>query len=167
MIKLADIINEGQRSRKIHIPKFWAAVKGGKFDDAIKAVIMDAQIYRGIQGTSAWPSYVVNPKQHYRESANTSNFYTGLIDGLPAWKEWPKRSRSIVCTNRRKMAETYGNPLLVLPMNDAKISDCSQPDFCDSFPLVTRRLKTNMDRFNHVWARTFNKVDRELGELTH
>jgi len=90
------------------------------------------RIYRGKHGTSSDYQLVTPGKGTQRMSRNTRNYYTLLMDNLPAWKFYPKRSRSIVCSTNKYKANEYGTLYVVLPYNKAKIGVCLQEDIWDS-----------------------------------
>jgi hypothetical protein len=79
-----------------------------------------------------------DPKLIERKSKNTSNYYTMLLDNLQAWKKYPKRSRSLICTTSRRHAYNYGSAYLVLPFDGAKFGVCPKDDFWYSFPNVQK-----------------------------
>lgn len=155
MIKLSDIILEYQkRSKPIDTELFKRILVAGHFNSAIKNYKNDINIFRGVENynDSSQGFWIVNPQNTNRTSRNTNNFYTGLIDKLPSWKGWPKRSRSIVCATEYTNANKYGLLYYVLPKNGAKIGICSKPDFWHSFPLVQKRLKIDsMADFNSIF----------------
>lgn len=75
-----------------------------------------------------------------RVSANTYNYYTLLIDDvLPAWKKYPKRSKSIICS----LDDTYVGKYLVFPFDRCKIGITQVKDFWWSF---NKTLESNLDR---------------------
>jgi hypothetical protein len=154
-IKLKELI----QTRGIHVP----------FDDILNTLKSEYKlayekyklgnaIYRG---TTNEYSYVIDPKSATRVSKNTRNFYTVLIDVLPSWKDWPKRSQSIVCSSSYKTARTYSShvPHVVFPENGAKIGVCSKSDFWNSFPYVHSRLSPtnyfNMSEFTRQFHQFF------------
>jgi hypothetical protein len=89
-----------------------------------------ARIFRGITGANE-ETTLIDPAQFTRVSRNTSNTYTLIIDNSPAWKEYPKRSKSIICTTDYDVAADYGNPYLVLPYDGSKIGVCPTSDIWD------------------------------------
>lgn len=101
-------------------------------------------IYRGIRKFD--PYMYATPKRTVRYSANTTNFYTELIDILPSWSDWPKRSQSLICASTSFIAEDYGDVYYVIPIKNTNIGICSRPDFWDSFP----NLNVRMDIFNDI-----------------
>lgn len=69
-----------------------------------------------------------------RTSANTDNYYTWWIDGISKkWNEYPKRSKSFICTNNLDTAADYGAPYLMIPQIKTTIGICPKYDFWDSF----------------------------------
>lgn len=73
-------------------------------------------------------------KRKSRQSANTSNFYTLLLDSgnVPNWK-MPSRSLGIIASSSLTKTETYGEPFVVLPINGAIIGVCPYNDIWVSF----------------------------------
>lgn len=69
-----------------------------------------------------------------RQSQNTSNHYTLIIDKL--LKDYhsyaPQRSKSIICTNSIKKAHGYGNSYIILPFDDTEIGMCEYDDMWES-----------------------------------
>jgi hypothetical protein len=111
-------------------------------------------IYRGLESEQSNQMYLfVQPSLYYRESRNTNNFYTALIDVLPSWKNWPKRSQSIICSNTYRGAVTYGTVYVVLPKNQAKIAICPKNDFWVSFKNIP-----SMDVFNYIFTGIFSNI---------
>lgn len=66
-------------------------------------------IYRGLTNRFKSNGYLIKTDDHIRKPANSSNGYYNLwIDNSDEWKEYPKRSKSIVCTNNENVAYNYG-----------------------------------------------------------
>jgi hypothetical protein len=68
-----------------------------------------------------------------RTSANTENYYTLWMDNASAWKGWPKRSKSYICTSRPSTADVYGDVHFVLVPDDLKVGVCPNSDLWTSF----------------------------------
>jgi len=86
-------------------------------------------IHRGISHKGDF--YMIDPTKSLRISRNTSNFYTLLMDNLPNWSKYPKRSKSIICTTNYGQSQNYGHSYTVLPFKDAKIGICPARDLWD------------------------------------
>lgn len=89
-------------------------------------------MYRGL-GQSIDPYLKISPENFERISAYTENYYTTLFDNLPSWKEYPKRGKSIICSNLMNRARNYGNIYYVIPREGCKIAVCPADDIWNSF----------------------------------
>lgn len=96
-------------------------------NDAKKGYI----IYRGMDFKG--DMYVIDPKKGTRKSANTPNYYTWIIDHDKKWKDYPKRSKSIICSTSERKVEAYGDKYIVFPYDGSKIGVCPEDDIWDSF----------------------------------
>jgi len=94
-------------------------------------------IFRGVNDASGInydnPGMFIQPRKHVRKSANTSNWYTQIISNSKLWKQYPRRDKSIICSNNRLTATGYGVAFIVFPFDNARIGVCSENDFWDSF----------------------------------
>ena len=81
------------------------------------------------------------PSLFERRSANTTNEYTLMIDNSPEWKNYPKRSESLICGTVANVgyAEGFGDIYIVLPIDNwpTKIGVCSKFDLWQSFKHFT------------------------------
>jgi hypothetical protein len=68
-----------------------------------------------------------------RRSKNTLNYYTEWVDHSPQWAQFPKRSRSLICSTNRKKAGQYGDVAVVVPIKDTAVGVCSSGDWWESF----------------------------------
>jgi hypothetical protein len=107
----------------------------------------DKPIFRGIYNSNEIllsPCMLFNPKAIERKSANTTNYYTMLFDNSPYRGNFPKRSKSLICTSDQFTAASYGEKLYrVIPFDNAKIAICPDMDFWCSF----KKIET-LDEFN-------------------
>jgi hypothetical protein len=136
------IINEG-RSKEIQLEDAWKIAS--QYSDAIKLYRKSFNyIMRGIQSND-WRQdetyrgnyLTIQPSKFERKSAYASgNYYTLLIDNLPKWKPYPKRSRSIVGSTDSNKAGTYvssGNIYFVFPKNGSSVGVAPKGDIFNSF----------------------------------
>jgi len=89
-------------------------------------------LYRGLEGYLDY-GYVNTNKGDLRTSANTQNYMTLLMDNLPSWKKFPKRSRGMICSTDSQYADDYGHINQVIPYDNAKIAVASDDDIWNSF----------------------------------
>jgi len=90
-------------------------------------------IFRGIPGTPAGfrvtdPSVGVNRASAYAQF----NYYTILMNNLPAWSTYPKRE--IICSTDIDKTSDYGETYVVFPYDGAKLGICPERDIFTSFP---------------------------------
>lgn len=95
-----------------------AAYKEGKY-----------KIFRAVD--SHEDAMLIDPTKITRQSANVINYYTLLVDSSPAWKAFPKRSNSAICS----LGRTYMSGLVyhVFPIDGAVIGVAPTNDFWTSF----------------------------------
>lgn len=79
----------------------------------------------------------INPKLSTRKSLNRHNYNTMLMDNLPSWSEFPKRSESIIFYNKiigsMSGASGFGNKFyFVIPFDSAKIAAAPSDDLWNS-----------------------------------
>ena len=65
-----------------------------------------------------------------RKSHDTNNFYTTVFDHLfkTEFPQFPLRSRSFICTGNISDAKAYGEHVVIIPTNDAKIGNIGSRD---------------------------------------
>jgi len=91
------------------------------------------KIYRGMRTSEE--ILVSDSTKYERRSRNTANFYTILFDHiLPEWAQYPKRSRSFICSVNEEKARAYGDLYRVYPIGDPLIGICPKRDIWDCFP---------------------------------
>ncbi len=103
----------------------------------------DNLIFRGFKSSAPIIGMIDTNKMN-RVSANTHNYYTLWMDNDPKWAEYPKRSKSIICSTSRGTAHGFGNPMFIIPADKCKIGVCSAHDLWDSFGEVSKNLNYDM-----------------------
>jgi len=92
------------------------------------------KLFRGIETGPKRCGLVDSNSGSPRKSANTFNYMTLLMDNLPSWNGWPKRSKSIICSTDLESTDGYGSYIYyVIPYDNAKIGVCSDYDLWQSF----------------------------------
>jgi len=87
-----------------------------------------------------------DPSKGTRVSANVPNYYTLIIDNHPAWKKFPKRGKSVICSTSREYSE-----YILLPEDGSKIGICPTFDIWNSFQ------KTGIDSLD-IWSYDFEAI---------
>jgi len=127
------------------------------------------KIYRGLKIAGNW-LFTDPAKGTPRFSkGHIGNYYTLLMDNLPIWKKYPKRSKSIICTNSFSDAATYGDIYVVFPFNNANFGVAPAGDIWLGFlgtigqlRIFVRDLKILLEKTTHGVA----NFDKDWNRLT-
>jgi hypothetical protein len=95
-------------------------------------------IYRIPFEKSGDDAMLSDPTVGTRVSANTLNYYTWIIDNSPDWKDYPKRSKSLICAS---FSRYDNNEYIVLPFNNPIIGTCPEYDMWYSFNYLKKKTK--------------------------
>lgn len=120
--------------------------------------MLSKPLWRGMSNHTKGDVILINPSSGKRESQNTSNHYTLLIDSSPYMQDWPKRSSSLICSTSMNYAYSYAYDrkelFALFPVDGAKIAVCPKPDMwatdimLPEFNMFFRGTNYNMDSFN-------------------
>lgn len=104
-------------------------------------------IYRGFRNAKHGVFIVDPTNAPDRQSANTSNYYTWWMDELSdKWGNFPKRSRSLICTTDRNKTEHFGLPHLIIPLQPTTLGICPDNDLWNSFGSIDPlKININLD----------------------
>jgi hypothetical protein len=122
------------------------------------------KIYRGDSDIGKYK--LVDPKSINRRSANTSNYYTLLMDNLEVWKEFPKRSKSLICSTDTYIAETFGEINVVIPFDGCRIAFCPYGDLWDSFNFPPQNINYFLSLFN-IKDVNYKDLIKDIKELSN
>lgn len=140
MIRLKSLLLKESRSKSLSFEKFKDLYK----KNCKEHTPQSQEIYRGTE--SGYKYGFINPSNYTRTSTgDVKNHYTLLIDNLPGWSEYPKRSKSVICTMDSSVAKGYGNLYVVIPFDDEKIGIAPEGDVWNSFQ---KGIEKNLDFLN-------------------
>lgn len=107
------------------------------------------KLYRGM---SEGPKFMIlEGEAGNRGSANTTNHYTVILDHFLKETEYPLRSKSIICTRNKGVAEAYGDELyVIIPMKDTKVASTNKMDIWD-IRVNTEYYKRNLPDLNEIY----------------
>lgn len=119
------------------------------------------KLFRGYYSNKSDYFYIDPKKGKPRRSAYAGkNYYTLLMDNLPSWKNYPKRSQSIICSSKYEKASEYtyssNNIYIVFPYDRSKIGVAPDDDIFVSFDLYSRYSS------GFASGRTFNRFLENL-----
>lgn len=116
-------------------------------------------IYRGGSGFDGFRTYHGNSNSgNPRKSANTANYFTLWHDNHPDWSEFPKRSRSFICSNDFDIANNFGDTHLLIPYDDAHIGVVPEEDL---FGAITSPIGEDLSIFNTTINAVLDCVGKE------
>ena len=120
------------------IEDFFNSINIQKYKHAINYIIDSGgtkYIYRGIRSEKYKNFLEATPNNSIRRSANEkTNIYTLLAsDILESWRNFPKRSKSVICSTNLYTAKSYGDGYVVIPQNNAVFGVCPEDDMWFSF----------------------------------
>jgi hypothetical protein len=149
------LLTEG-RTQKLSEEDFYQKVKS-QCSDILNTYKKGRYYFRGITDFSQ-KFGLVKPKNFERVSRNTDNYYTLLMDNLPSWKSFPKRSKSIIFTSDKEMGASYGNSYILFPKNGAKIGKAPDQDIWYSFVDLGRKF----DKSNFILSDFNDFINNEI-----
>jgi hypothetical protein len=110
-------------------------------------------MYRGVRFNSDYALFDAKGSKP-RKSAYTENYYTHIIDNHKGFKQYPKRSRSLIASTSIQKAMLYGDEVYrIIPFDGAKIGICPDSDIWDSFEVLKKYHIRNLDVFNKEFER--------------
>lgn len=111
----------------------------------------EAPIWRGMSNSGDFVK--VTGKDGFRQSANTSNHYTILIDHFT--KEGnPLRSKSIICSTEHTYAKNYGAEVYaIIPYDDTIIGVVNNPDIWDVKVDFNSGYREEIDELNNLYTK--------------
>lgn len=142
---LLEADTEYNRSKVLTVDEFKAYMP--KLELALAKTEQGHKIFRG--SPNPYPILYNDPTSYERVSRNTSNELTLLMSHvLPSWQSWPKRSRSLICSNHFGTASSYSRnqgAYIVLPLGDPDIAIVPGGDLWDSFKMYPPDFNQNFD----------------------
>ena len=101
-------------------------------------------IWRGINTDDKY-IHVNTSQSPLRASANTMNYVHLFINGMKAWKSFPRRQ--VICTSDRMYASGYGRMYRVFPVDGTIIGICPSMDFWQ-LPYLKAQTKLNVEQLD-------------------
>lgn len=155
------IINES-RSQEMSEEKFKEILKT-KCSNWSKT---NTQIYRGISKGDS-PFLYINPKGHdrFRGSQEGYNFYGIIMDNGEQWKDYPKRSESIIATNDWSFTSDYANDdvdgnlnyHIVIPFDNTTWGITPKDDLWFAYDVDVLGLR-DLSEFNNIVGEAISRM---------
>lgn len=119
-------------------------------------------LYRGMK---VHTDYALATPKAGRTSANTSNYYTLMIDNFKQWKDYPKRNRSFICSSSFGSAMNYGTLYGVFPYDGTKVGVCPVRDIWLSFN--NSFSGSTLNEMNIVLVKIFERAGISLDDSSY
>lgn len=117
------------------------------------------KIYRGIRHTKKLGKFaVVSPSEYKRMGGYSNTTYLNLIDGSDAWKDYPKRRESIICSTSETTAHSFGRTYIVIPYNNAIFGVCPSYDFQVCFSDFSKIFGFKLHRLDNLFLGNSSRV---------
>ena len=84
-------------------------------------------LYRGVNEIEG-PIFI-DPSQRVRTGSGMSKIFMDLIDNMPEWKEYPKRSRSLMASTSLVHAKGFGRICMIFPFDGSRLAVAPTKDF--------------------------------------
>lgn len=101
--------------------------------DYMKNINRPYKLYRGIRDARSFDYGIIDPKKFTRTSLVGNNYGTLIVDNSPIWREFPSRSKGIICTTNKNYARSYGLLYVVIPYDGTLMGICPDSDIWNSF----------------------------------
>ena len=111
----------------------------------------ETPIWRGMSNSGDFVK--VTGKDGFRQSANTSNHYTVLIDHFTK-EGHPLRSKSIICSTERAYAKNFGSEVYaIIPYDNTIIGVVNNPDIWGVKVEFNSGYREEIDELNNLYTK--------------
>lgn len=90
--------------------------------DGLKAISTGGILFRGFRKDMKDSYVIMDSSKAVRTSKDTNNLYQLMMEASEAFKGYPKRSNSFICTTSHIGAKRYGNVYAMIPFDGTKIA---------------------------------------------
>lgn len=133
-------------------------------------------LYRG-SASSTEPYLWLDPSVSKRMSmGDMPNHYNLIMSNLPSWSDMPPRDASVIMTNDRDLAKTYGELYACIPMDGADMGVLWYGDIWTSFgkhssdekelayPHILAKYLKDRGVNSHIWSTFCTDMDKLVAE---
>jgi hypothetical protein len=141
--------------------------------DGLKAITTGGLLFRGFKelGVERGSMAIVDPSKGERTSRDSNNMYQLAMDRSAALKDYPSRSKALICSTSAYDARHYGTPYVIVPVDGTKIAVSQSEDFAtetfmkgsftssvESFSTLLRRVAEQL-KIDHRGDGKFTDAD--------
>jgi hypothetical protein len=161
-VRFKDYLREAKHRQDVSVEKA---------EELLRANCKDAlmhfatPMWRGSKNSQE-EAYLINGEAGGRESANSTNHYTILMDEFLPRAGYPKRGASIICTNNegKSYARTYGYIYALFPYDGVKIGVCDEQDIWEHTISIGGSSRKPIEKWN-MWFDSHEIPDYSYHDL--
>lgn len=116
----------------------------------LEAIKSGQMLYRGFEGGTT-DFKIIDPSTGERTSRDSNNLYQLMFDASDALADYPKRSKSLICSTNYDVATVYGDVYAVFPHDDTKVAIAATSD------LFSQRFRAPIFGANEFSINRFTK----------
>ena len=116
----------------------------------LEAIKSGEMLYRGVGGRTA-DFKIVDPSTGERTSRDSNNLYQLMFDASESLADYPKRSKSLICSTGYDVATLYGDVYAVFPHDGTKVAIAATSD------LFSQRFRAPIFGANEFSINRFTK----------
>src|SRR4051812_3088795 len=90
--------------------------------NGLTAIENGCLLYRGEKKKNSIPFQMIDASRGERTSKDTNNIYQLMMDNSTALANYPKRSKSLICSTSYSEARDYGIARVIIPFDDVEIA---------------------------------------------
>jgi hypothetical protein len=102
-------------------------------------------IYRGMKTSNIYEFGTTADLS--RRASNTYNIVNKLTEVLPSWQDWPKRTKSFICSTSISYTKGYGQSFRVIPLKHTGFAISNREDFWYMLP---NNFPGTVSNFNEI-----------------
>ena len=148
-----------------HVKKGWAVDNDASRKHALEWILLNAKyalehnnlIFRGFSTPPSQDISFIDASQGERKSKDTNNVYQIMMDNSMFMKDYPSRSKSLICTNDFDTADEFGTRYVIFPRRQQIIAVADKSDLL--FKRVEGNAKTSFG------SRTVKDFSHKIGIL--
>lgn len=97
--------------------------------DGLNAIKNGGLLYRGMEVDHPGGFLKIDPSTGERTSRDSNNLYQLMFDNSSDLQDYPKRSKSLICSNTIEIAYSYGSAYVVFPYDGTELAVYDGSDF--------------------------------------
>jgi hypothetical protein len=128
----------------------------------LQAISTGGLLFRGFKHDVA--VMTIDASQGERTSRDTNNIYQLMMDISDSMKDFPSRSKSLICSSNIAEAASYGMPMVIVPFDGTKVVVSNVDDFIHNDIVTSWSDGIDVDLFSDEFEHLLEDIGLELGD---